>query len=282
MLASLPMYDGWIPHRHTDRVWRAVVKRALEDHELQLPNDIDRSVSCGDAWLSPSLIFSQTCGYPLVLTYKDRLRIVGTPMYRCPGCEGTLYRSAIIASVACTDNDLTSLLERGPITVAANSIDSFSGWLMLLSSIAQSFPTSISERQLSAVVRRVVWTGSHEHSIAAVRRGDAGVASIDAVSFSLAQRHAPSRSEGVRVIGWSSPAPSLPYVTGQNTSDHELSILKKSLQDTICDPGSEVQKSLEQLHLLGVDVSGAVGIAEYEAAVERHAELARSVCPALG
>ena len=73
---------------------------------------------------------------------------------------------------------------------------------------------------LGEPVRRVGWTpehvlvtGAHVESLRAVARGDAQVASIDAVTFELAVESEPMTAGAVHVIGHGPLVPALPIVT---------------------------------------------------------------------
>ena len=48
----------------------------------------------------PASFFGQTCGYPYVSGLKDAVRLIATPEYGFPGCEGASHRSFIIRAAA--------------------------------------------------------------------------------------------------------------------------------------------------------------------------------------
>ncbi len=50
-------------------------------------------------WRQPTLLLSQTCGYPLV-TQLPEVQTVGCFHYAAPGCEGRRYRSLLVVREA--------------------------------------------------------------------------------------------------------------------------------------------------------------------------------------
>ena len=59
------------------------------------------------------------------------LTIVGTPIYSAPGCDGPLYRSALVVSESFPGSSLDDFLswkcdKNSPLVLGANSVDSFS------------------------------------------------------------------------------------------------------------------------------------------------------------
>jgi len=65
-----------------------------------------------------------------------------------------------------------------------------------------------------AVPARYLCTGSHRQSIRAVAGGSADMASIDAVSWELAQRHEPA-AMGLRVLLRTDPTAGLPLISAR-------------------------------------------------------------------
>lgn len=176
-------------------------------------------------WLAPELFFAQTCGYPLTHRLKGKVTLVATPCYDAPGCEGPEYRSLVIVR---EDSGLSDLADFAGKVAGINSYDSQSGWNALRHALAPvltapgSFP-------------RVVETGGHRRSVAAVREGQVDVAAIDCVTFALLRQVVPEEVEGLRVIAATARAPSLPFVTRRSISVDDLSRLRDGLTAALAD-----------------------------------------------
>src|SRR5699024_7344796 len=79
-------------------------------------------------------------------------------------------------------------------------------------------------------------SGGHLASIDAVRRGEADLAAVDAVTHALLTRHAPERLAGTRVLAYSPMAPGLPYVTRNAASLRYIARLRAALATAAADP----------------------------------------------
>lgn len=273
-VASLPMYDSFVSYESSDAIWNAIKEGSAD--EAALPSKLDKFSSCYTMWTAGTkLTLTQACGYPLVREYSQFLKVVGTPLYAAPGCKGTTYSSAVVVRSTVSDVSLSAYLEkRGGLTLAVNSFGSFSGWLMLLSSLADSLgdSTALAARKFE----RVVLTGSHIGSMKAVQDGTADLACIDCVSLALARNHCPLLVEGLRVIGWSLPAPALPYATHKNATDEEVASLRQGLDSLVRSTAPQVVEARQHHLLAGIDTTGAVSLETYERAVQHHIAVANS------
>jgi ABC-type phosphate/phosphonate transport system substrate-binding protein len=164
---------------------------------------LDRDRSLEQIWDDPDLLLAQTCGFPLATRWRGRLRTVATPVYDAPGCDGPSYRSVLLVRRDSRAQKLADL--RGSI-VAINEPFSKSGCNLLAAAVMPlAGKGSFSE---SAVL-----TGSHLGSFRAVSDGRASIAAIDVVTHAhLCNSHS-ALTEQLRSIGWTAPAPGLPFVT---------------------------------------------------------------------
>jgi ABC-type phosphate/phosphonate transport system substrate-binding protein len=104
------------------------------------------------------------------------------------------------------------------------------------------------------VLSRVVETGSHAASMAAVRNGDADVCAIDCVSFALARRHRPELTDALRCIARSPPMPALPYVTAAGRHPGQLVAMRAALHAALLDPA--LAEARGRLLLAGAELTG--------------------------
>ena len=217
--ASLPMYDLPEVRKWTDRLWAAIAEELREGGVAGVPDALERPSDRHDAWRRDGLLFSQTCGYPAATTFRDVLRVVATPHYAAPGCEGPRYSSVVVAREA---SRVTALEELRGAVCAFNSRDSQSGYNALRAALA---PIARGGRFLA----RTVETGGHAASMEAVRCGRADVCAVDCVTWALHARHRPSALVGLEVIRYTEPAPGLPFVTAGDVSDATFASIREAL-----------------------------------------------------
>lgn len=225
-LATLPMYDLPELREATDQWWQAI-RRALKDAGIgDAPEMLDRSSLREDAWRSSDLLLTQTCGYPLTFDFRDSLRAVAVPTYLAEGCEPGIYRSAFVVRA---DDDGETLEHYRGRRVAANGPDSQSGCNCLRAKIA---PLA----QSGPFFSEVIWSGAHRASLHLVASGQADIAAIDAVTFALIRRVAPEEVSRLRVLGWSDPAPALPYATPISADRAMRERIRDALRQADADP----------------------------------------------
>jgi ABC-type phosphate/phosphonate transport system substrate-binding protein len=182
--------------------------------------------------------------------FADRVRLVATPRYAAPGCEGASYRSAIVVR---EDDPAETLADLRGRRCVINERSSNSGVNMLRASIA---PLANGKRFFESVVLG----GSHRGSVKMVSAGDADVAAVDCVSFAHFQRLYPSTAAPLRILDWTPSAPSLPFITARTTSDETLGKLRSSLAAVMAD--RELDDARERLLLDGFDLEPAEGYSE--------------------
>jgi ABC-type phosphate/phosphonate transport system substrate-binding protein len=236
---SLGMYDLPEVRWATDALWAAVAAR-LAVQGIPAAAELTRDVALHDLWTDPALLFSQTCGNPYVRRYRGWLRLVATPCYAAPGCDGPRYRSLLVARQGGSETGLADF--RGAVC-AVNDWDSLSGWV----AFAAVLPDAPERFFRAAVV-----TGAHVASMAAVAAGEADIAAIDCVTHALVQRHRPAALDGLRVVGTTALAPGLPFVTRRGIDDATVDALRAALRDVIADP--DLAEARDALLLDGIEI----------------------------
>ncbi len=193
-LASLPMYDRPETAAANDRYWQAIRTRLGHG-----PDTLTRTGELWDHWLSPDLVLSQTCGYPYRARLHGLVTLVGTPDYGLDGCPPGHYRSIFVARA---DDPRTDLRAFADAPFAYNEPLSQSGWAAPQNhALAQGFSFTNPHQ-----------TGGHRLSARAVAEGRADLAALDALTWSLIQRHDPFAAD-LREIDRTTPTPVLPYIT---------------------------------------------------------------------
>jgi ABC-type phosphate/phosphonate transport system substrate-binding protein len=241
-IAALPMYDFTELQTAHDALWHALQNALIDSGIPSVPSQLRRDLPHRDVWRHPGLLFSQACEYPIATSFGEVLTLVATPRYSAPGCEGTFYRSAIIVRANDSANALVELRGRRCVV---NEMDSNSGMNLLRAAVAPlacgtSFFGSL---QLS---------GSHRQSVELIAQQEADVAAIDCVTFAHLQQLFPVLTQKVRILGWTPPSPSLPFVTSCTTDKHTLAILRSALAEVVSD--ASMRSMCSRLLLEGVDL----------------------------
>jgi ABC-type phosphate/phosphonate transport system substrate-binding protein len=252
-IAALPMYDLPGLKAANNALWRAVAAHLAASSIEDVPAGLSRTVPVGALWRHPRLLLAQSCGYPLIWSLRDLVKIVATPRYRAPGCQGSSYRSAIVVAA---ENPAAALVELRGTRCAANDPTSNSGMNLLRAMIA---PLAGKQR----FFRAVLWSGSHQESMAMIARDKADIAAIDCVTFEHLRILKPALVAAVRVIGWSDASPGLPLVTAAGTDDRTLAALRAALADITTD--RYVAPALEALLIDGFDV---LSLDDYQSVIE--------------
>jgi ABC-type phosphate/phosphonate transport system substrate-binding protein len=211
-IASLAMYP--FPHLRSaqDHLWDDVRSRlSFDAPRLSWELEPDAASRRDD------LLLGQTCGWPLVKDLATSVRVVGTFDVDVDGAVDGTYRSVLVSNV---DEPLKDILHRPDLRVAANSHDSLSGWISLLS-VAAAEGVKLDD---------VEWTRAHAVSIEAVRDGRCQLAAIDAVTLA----HLGSR--GLSIVGHGPRIPCLPLVSSRSTTDDVVGELRGALAASVADP----------------------------------------------
>ena len=243
MIAALPMYDFPELQAAHDTLWSAVAERLVADGVVDVPVRLTRDLECREVWRHPDLLLGQACEYPLAKSFGEYLQIVATPRYSAPGCVGLFYKSAVVVRAGdCAE----SLAEMRGTRCAVNEPDSNSGMNLLRAALA---PLADGARFFGSVTV----SGSHRRSIELIAAGDAEVAAIDCVTFAHLQNIDPALTRRVRVLTWTPPSPSLPFVTARSMSERTLARLRTALAAVFAD--AELVPVRRQLLLEGIDLA---------------------------
>jgi ABC-type phosphate/phosphonate transport system substrate-binding protein len=238
MLATLPMYDWPEVMADQDRFWAGLSRHAGLDVGLSRLDDFTA------AWHRPDMVFSQTCGYPFTHHFKGKLKLVATPHYDAPGCDGPSYSSFILA------REQKQLADFKGAKAAVNTEDSMSG-MLALKAVFQPYSTQgrlFGEAKLS---------GGHALSMKMVQRQEADVCAIDAVCVEMARRYRPALLEGLVEIARSPSVPGLPFVSIAG----DVARLQEALAAAFEDPALDEVRArllLKGFSLLDVDAYNAI------------------------
>jgi ABC-type phosphate/phosphonate transport system substrate-binding protein len=241
-IAALPMYDFPELREAHDAFWGGLANRLEAAGLRDVPRTLTRNLGHFDVWRHPALLFAQGCEYPLAKSYADYVKLVATPRYSVPGCEGADYRSAIVVREQDVGATLADFRGR---RCTVNEMDSNSGMNLLRAAVA---PLAAGGRFFESVVV----SGSHRRSVEMVASGEADVAAVDCVSLAHFRRLYPWMVGKLRVLSWTAASPSLPFITARSASDATVHALRFALADVFDDDGLAAVR--ERLFLSGVDL----------------------------
>lgn len=259
-VATLPMYDWPEVADATDALW-AELRSALGTAGFDAPETLARPDDPEPLWRDPNLLLGQTCGLPFALGMCGDADLVATPCHAAEGCDGPLYRSALIVRRDGPARHLASLHGR---RAAINARNSYSGFATFGATIAKAAGKK-------PCFGEIVETGGHRASVLAVAEGRADIAAIDCVAWAFARRHDPDHAAALRVLGWTGPAPGLPLITAGGRPDDERRALRDAVLSVCGDRSLEDIRA--ELLIAGAEV---VGGDDYAPALDR-LEQARTV-----
>ncbi len=242
LTASFPMYDFEEVHAANDVLWASIARRLEKAGVGGVPGALERGLDVHELWTDPGLLLSQSCGADVMGRYSAELTLLATPRYSAPGCEGCLYSSEVLVAA---DSPVTELADLHGAVCVVNSHESHSGASALRDLLA---PLSREGRFFS----RIVVSGSHPASIAAVAEGEADVASIDCVTLGLVERYRPRCLEGTRRLCRSASAPGIPFVTRAESSEDLIRELRRALLGAFEEP--EVRAAGAAVFIEGVEI----------------------------
>lgn len=261
--ASLPMYDWAEVRWAVDRLWE-FLRDELRAGGIEAPQSLSRDGHFHAPWHDADLLISQTCGFPFTHQFRDRLQLLATPCYSVAGCAGADYSSAIIAR---RGDGRAILADPSRFTAAVNSADSQSGYWALRAFLANHG---------NGAPARLVRSGGHRPSLRMVAAGDADLAAVDAVCIALAGRHEAEAMTRIEIIGWSPPAPGLPFVTSLVRDLQQRMLLVKALRSAVIAP--QLEDARQAMFLADVVELPAVA---YDRIIELERQAERLPFPAL-
>ena len=266
-LATLPWYDLREIQSASDLFWTHLARNLRQRGFFRVPLNLKRYGSYRDPWLSGRLLFSQACGYDVLMTYPSHLKLLATPVYRAPGCRGSNYSSFVVVH---KDSAVETLEELRGARCVINEMTSHSGMNALRSMIA---PLNENGRFFS----EVSVSGSHEGSLLSIAAQTADVAAIDCVVYELFRRHRPRALSHVRLLCRTAYMPAPPYVTGSQLSDEEAAMVVDALVETLDEPAMGPVKELlllERVERVPLSAYQPIARLEQEALEFGYADLA--------
>ena len=236
MIAGLPMYDLPDLRWAQEVFWQQLADALRAEGFEEVPEALTRPDDLEAFWRAPDLLFGQTCGYPLMTKLAGQVRVLATPVYDAPGCDGHLYCSHIIARAAGEGRTLADFLGRRAVI---NGWDSHSG----MNALRHSFAPLASGR--ARCFAELLVSGSHRGSMEAVADGRADIAAIDCVTYATVVAAEPALAERLQILASSRRVPGLPFITRGDASDEAVADLRRALRVALAAPaGVEARQAL--------------------------------------
>lgn len=226
VFANLPWYDLSEVRQATDALWYELRRQLRRAGVGTVPVRLNREVAYQQQWTSRGFLFGQACGYDARIAFADHLRVVATPCYNVPGCQGPNYSSFVVVR---EDSRYGSLEDLRGARCVINTPTSHSGMSVLRALVA---PLHAEGRFFSAV--RL--SGSHERSLRMIRRNEVDVAAIDCVTYALLARYRMHELVGTRVMHHTAFVPAPPYVTSSHTRPEILAAMREAVVHAFSQP----------------------------------------------
>jgi ABC-type phosphate/phosphonate transport system substrate-binding protein len=239
-VASLSMYDIPETAAETDAWWDGLARHFMSAGVTNVPTALARPGQGSEFWLRPDLLFSQTCGYPMISKLAGRVSLLATPGYGAPGCDGADYSSLVIVHEESPWQAFQEL--RGRIC-AVNGADSWSGHHALRVLIA-------SEGEEGRPFCKAIASGRHAASIVAVAARQADFAAVDCVTYATLSRYRPAAVAGTRVLCRTPAMPGLPLIAGKAASAGDIEAMRDGLAAAAAD--TELAEARTALGITGM------------------------------
>lgn len=201
-LVSLPMYDWPEQQADNDRFWAQLRTEMMDSGFADLPQNLTRDVAA-NVWENPRSLLTQTCGFPLVHSLKEKVQLLGTPCYDAPSFKDGYYASVVLVR---KDSSATAISDFHQHRVAISSELSQSGCNALRNLFAKDKPSALHSSNKQTMI-----TGSHRESVHAVADKRADLCALDPVSWQLAQRYE-ACARNLRVLCETDYTPALPLI----------------------------------------------------------------------
>ncbi|MEM5388401.1 PhnD/SsuA/transferrin family substrate-binding protein [Paraburkholderia phymatum] len=259
-IAALPMYNV-SPALAAD--WRTllidVLKHVDPTARIVEPDDLHAF------WRQPGLLISQTCGYPYVLGLHEHVRLIATPHFDAPGCDGATYSSVLVTRASAQFDSLDTCRDA---RAAYNATDSNSGYNALRHAVA---PLARDGRFFGATLE----TGSHLGSLRALADNRADIAAIDCVTMAFVRDAYPQLASAVKEIGYAGASPGLPLIAAKNISIEQIAALRVALDQALAtQPARSRRLRLKGFSVLPHEAYDCIAQMENEARVANYARLA--------
>lgn len=211
---SLPMYDFPEVRTSTKAILDALSEAfsKLGDSSQSVFPENSTHADLIRMWEGNEMFFSQSCGLPFVEELHNFVDVIATLKWTGISDDRGWYRTVIVAR---EELGVASLSEVGGLQPVISNTQSLSGWC--------SLGVALSEVTMDPqFVKPYVSSGGHAKSLQMLQDKEADFASIDPGTFQLLQRHRPSLTADLHIIGHGPHVPATPmHVSKVRMADFE-------------------------------------------------------------
>ncbi|MDR6956824.1 ABC-type phosphate/phosphonate transport system substrate-binding protein [Pseudomonas brassicacearum] len=247
MTSDLSMYLAPARVLQAQEAWLQRVLEILGERREQ--TQIDDPMS---HWLSPDLLLSQTCGYPLITSLRGKVRLIGRPSYELAHSSGGDHCGLLLCRADSTVADLAGFQGSHGLI---NAWDSNSGMNLLRHTLA-----GISDRGFFS---KLSVTGSHRESLRRLKGYEGDLASIDSVTYDYLARDNSDEIEGLKVLVRSVRSPCLPYITSIRRTAADADSIRSAMNEALIQL-PEVSRDLAIKEVLPASEADYECLLEYE------------------
>jgi hypothetical protein len=237
-------------------LWELVREALAATGLTNLPDTLTWPDDLHAHWLDPTLLLSQSCGYPYTDDLAGKVQLLGAFAYDAPQCSGILCRSVLVARAEHGHRGLEGFCG---LRAAFNASNSQSGYNAFRALVA---PLAADGRFFASALE----TGGHSASIAAVREGRADIAAIDCVTYAALARYTPQATDGLCIVATTEAYPGLPLVTAITTPKAEVLHMQNALRAVTASA-----KAMPTLQALGIASFEVPDPSVYQRCVEMRA-----------
>jgi len=228
MIATLPMYLRPQLVDAYDRYW-ALIRDNLHARNIDAPQSLSHQYDTQEiesTWENPQLVLGQTCGLPHNRYLKNKVQIVATADYGLADNPAGYYHSLVVTHKSKAEEPLQSFESS---VFAYNSADSQSGFAAAYWYF----------KPLGIWFDRKFHSGSHRASAVAVSAGEADIAVIDAVTWSLLERFEDC-TQDLQIRARTKSTPGIPYICAPDIDAVEVKNAITQALDSLETPDREL------------------------------------------
>lgn len=229
---ALPMYNV---SPRLQREYEAFAASLLAQAEVLERVTLLPSPELPSLWHRDDVLLTQTCGYPYMISLRDKVALLATPCFDFDGCQGGDYSSVIVTRAG---GQVQALADARGLIAAANDPHSNSGMNVLRHAVSLLADNG-------GFFGEVKWSGSHAASLRMVRDGDADIAAIDCVTYGYLKQEAPESLDGTTVLHYTVQTPGLPLIMARSVPES----LQRRLRDALLSPGAALRAHMKALHI---------------------------------
>ncbi len=204
-----------------DEIWATVHGRVP-----WTPPTLTRSGDVHARWYDTDCLVTQVCGWPFAALHRNDMTLIGSFTLDIPEADASGHYHSILLSPRNVDLEHLIGAQR---RVVANSADSLSGWISLLSAtvgVGREWPGA------------VTFTSAHRDSLIALAKGDADLACIDSWTLTLIADEEPELVADLHRVGRGPRIPTPALTARKTVGEDRIAELVDAFASAMADPAT--------------------------------------------